>query len=92
MALQGLYGSRGLQFVGVAIDDRESIIEFAHEVGMNYPLLHGQLDAMEVSKQYGNVIGGLPFTVVVDRNGLIVSRKNGPFEREEIEALVLNFL
>lgn len=90
--LQGLFGERGLQFVGIAIDDPASINEFAGEVGLNYPSLYGQLDAMEVSKQYGNTVGGLPFTVVVDREGLIVARKNGPFEREEIENLIMEFL
>ncbi len=90
--LQTLYADRGLQFVGIAIDDPASIVEFAKEMGMNYPLLHGQLESMEVSKQYGNVVGGLPFTVVVDRNGQIVARKSGPFERAEIESLLLEHL
>ena len=90
--LQGLYADRGLQFVGIAIDDPVSVGEFALEVGMNYPRLHGQLDAMEVSKQYGNGVGGLPFTVVVNRDGEIVARKSGPFEHDEIEQLVLKYL
>ena len=90
--LQTLYAERGLQFVGIAIDDPASINEFAAEVGMNYPRLHGQLDAMDVSKQYGNSVGGLPFTVVVDRNRQIVARKSGAFERDEIESLLREHL
>ena len=90
--LQTLYGERGLQFVGIAIDDPVLINGFAEEVGMNYPCLHGQLNAMEISKQYGNSVGGLPFTVVVDRSGQIVARKNGPFERDEIDSLLLEYL
>ena len=90
--LQTLYGARGLQFVGIAIDDPTMIEAFVEEVGMNYPCLHGQLNAMEVSKQYGNRVGGLPFTVVVDRSGNIVARKNGPFERDEIESLLVRYL
>ena len=90
--LQALYADRGLQFVGIAIDDADSVETFSREVGMNYPRLHGQMDAMEVSKRYGNAVGGLPFTVVVDRDGSIVARKNGPFERDEIESLLLKYL
>lgn len=90
--LQTLYAERGVQFVGIAIDDPVSINEFADEIGMNYPSLHGQLEAMDVSKQYGNTVGGLPFTVVIDRNRQIVARKSGPFERDEIEALLRKHL
>ena len=90
--LQTRYAERGVQFVGIAIDDPVSVGEFAREIGMNYPGLYGQMDALEVSKQYGNGIGGLPFTVIVDRDGQIVVRKNGPFEREEIESLLLKYL
>ena len=47
---------------------------------------------MDVSKQYGNSVGGLPFTVVVDRNRQIVARKSGAFERDEIESLLREHL
>ena len=73
-------------------DDPVSIEAFSAEIGMNYPRLYGQEDAMEVAKHYGNGVGGLPYTVIVGRDGKIVARKTGPFEREEIASLVLQHL
>jgi len=39
--LQERYGSRGLQFVGIAIDQPDKVAEFAREFHINYPLLLG---------------------------------------------------
>jgi thiol-disulfide isomerase/thioredoxin len=39
--LQERYGSRGLQFVGIAIDQPDKVAEFAREFNINYPLLLG---------------------------------------------------
>jgi peroxiredoxin len=71
--LQEKYGERGVQFVGVAIDRAEAAREFAQKLGINYPLLYGVQSAMEISEQYGNFNGTLPYTVLIDRNGVIVN-------------------
>ena len=47
MALQKRYASRGVQFLGIAIDDAAKVRAFAAEIGLNYPTLLGQLDAIE---------------------------------------------
>ena len=41
--VQKQYGKEGLVVLGVAMDDTESakIAEFAHEMGVNYPVLLG---------------------------------------------------
>lgn len=76
-----------MQFLGIAIDDGESVRAFAAEVGLNYPTLHGQADAMEVISAYGNNTGGLPFTVLVDPSGSIVARHSGVLEELAATAL-----
>lgn len=90
--LQHEYQTQGLQFVGIAIDHPDRVREFSSEIGMNYPTLHGQADAIEVGKLYGNTIGGLPYTVVIARDRRIVLVKSGPFEREEIEQAIRRYL
>src|SRR5664279_1342551 len=62
-------GGRGLQFVGIAIDQPDKIRQFAGELGLNYPVLVGGYGALELSKTLGNKIMALPFTVILDRNG-----------------------
>lgn len=88
IGLQERYRSRGVQFLGIAIDDVENVRAFANEVGLNYPSLHGQLDAIEVMSAYGNGTGGLPFTVLIDPSGTIVARHPGALDEGKATALI----
>ncbi|MBI4205955.1 MAG: TlpA family protein disulfide reductase [Betaproteobacteria bacterium] len=86
--LQEKYRSRGLQFVGIAIDQRDQVQVFAREFGINYPVLLGGIDTVEISRQAGNRIGALPFTLVFDRNGQIAAREVGETKETKLDALV----
>jgi thiol-disulfide isomerase/thioredoxin len=88
IALQERYGDRGVQFLGVAIDDGDKVRAFAEEIGLNYPTLHGQLDAIEVMTAYGNKSGGLPYTVVISRAGAIVARHPGVLDEAAAVKLI----
>jgi peroxiredoxin len=77
-----------LQFVGIAIDERDKVQSFAREFGINYPVLLGTIDTVEISRQAGNTIGALPFTLVLDRSGRIVSRELGKAQEMRLEALL----
>jgi thiol-disulfide isomerase/thioredoxin len=69
--LQRQYGDRGLQFVGIAIDEPAKVGPFAREFAINYPLLIGGIEAAEWSRQLGNRAGALPFTLIVGRDGVV---------------------
>ena len=86
--LQRELGGRGLQFVGVAIDDPEAVREFLEEHPVNYPILFGDERAPEWADQLGNRLAALPFSVVFDREGRPVKAHTGAFEREEILKIV----
>jgi thiol-disulfide isomerase/thioredoxin len=90
--LQDKYRERGLQLVGVAIDQREKVEAFAREFKMNYVLLLGGLETIDVTRQIGNRVGALPFTVVIDRNGAIVDRELGKVKEVPLERLVESLL
>jgi thiol-disulfide isomerase/thioredoxin len=90
--LQEHYQDRGVQFLGIAIDDADKVRAFADEVGLNYPTLHGQLDAIEVMGAYGNQAGGLPYTVFIDASGTIVARHPGVLDEAATTALIEEFL
>lgn len=88
VALQEKYGAHGLQFIGVAIDEKDPVIDFMDTYGVNYPMLLGELDAIEIGKQYGNRFGALPYTVVIDRTGKIAFVIRGEFTSENAEAQI----
>jgi len=83
--LQYQYGDQGLQFIGVAIDEMDNVINFTDTYGVNYPMLIGNLDAIDVSKAYGNRFGSLPYTVIVDRKGVIRYVVRGELEKHVAE-------
>jgi len=86
--LQERYGPEGLQVVGIAIDQQELVQPYVESMGVNYPALVGELDAMDVSRAYGNRYGQLPYTVVIDRQGTIRAVHRGEIEHEEAAALI----
>jgi thiol-disulfide isomerase/thioredoxin len=90
--LQARHGSRGLTFVGIAIDQPEKVAEFAKEFGINYPLLVGGLESMELLREAGNRAGLLPYTLVIDRAGRLVSREPGGLKETRLESLILPLL
>ena len=90
--LQERYGSRGLQFVGIAIDKPDKVAEFAREFSINYPLLMGGLETMDLMRQAGNRAGALPYTVVIDRKGNLVSRELGGLKEARLLDILLPLL
>lgn len=73
VSLQREYAGKGLQFIGIAIDQPDKVRDFAREFKINYPLLIGGLDAVELSRQAGNKAGVLPYTLLLDRSGKVAA-------------------
>jgi len=88
VTLQRQLGEKGLQFVGIAIDQPDKAREFAKEFELNYPTLIGGYGAIELSKTLGNDIGALPFTLVVNRAGSVVLAQLGPVKDDQLHAII----
>jgi peroxiredoxin len=86
--MQERYGSRGLQFVGIAIDQPDKVAAFAGEFRINYPLLLAGVETLELLRQAGNRAGVLPYTLIIDRKGNLVSREPGGIKESRLERLV----
>jgi thiol-disulfide isomerase/thioredoxin len=80
--MQERFGGQGLQFVGIAIDEADKVRAFARKQQINYPIMIGQMDAIELSKTAGNKAGGLPYTLVLDRSGAVVSQHYGGLDEQ----------
>jgi len=86
--LQERYGERGLRFVGVALDDPVKVAEFADQNEINYPTLLGGLAAVELGRSAGNRLGGLPYTLILDRAGNPVTSITGELSETRLEGLI----
>ena len=86
--MQEKLGNQGLQFVGIAVDNVAKVREFSAKYRMNYPVLIGEIDAIELARVAGNEFGGLPFTVVMDRQGRLIGTELGGLNEEKLTALI----
>jgi thiol-disulfide isomerase/thioredoxin len=86
--LQEKFRDNGLVFVGIAVDQKEKVAAFSKEIGINYPVLVGDMKAMALAEAAGNRQGALPFTVVIDRSGKITGTKLGRLSRSKLEGML----
>ncbi len=86
--LQNEYGSRGVQIVGIALDEPERVRAFARQNGMNYPVLLG---SDVVTMRYGG-IEGIPTTFIIDKSGKIANKFEGFRPREVFESEIKKLL
>ncbi len=82
--LQRQYSVKGLQIIGIAIEDQETVSEFVDFADINYPILIAGDQGIALASQLGNSIGAVPYTVVVDRQGQIIYRQPGQITKENL--------
>lgn len=92
MELQRTYSEKGIQLIGIALDDPENVQRFAARLKINYPILLGEDLGIAVAKRLGNQMGGLPFTTVVDQHGQMVLQYLGELEDMVIKQIIHSLL
>ena len=75
----------GLQVVGIALDDAERAAEFAAGLAISYSVLVGKTDVVLTGRRFGNATGMLPFSVLIDADGVIRWTHLGALSREELQ-------
>ena len=74
--------------VGIAVDNEEDARQFASDMGMNYPVMAGETEAIELSQRYGNSIGGLPFSAIIDQNGKVTHTITGKLSKDRLKSIL----
>ncbi len=75
-----------LSMVGIAIDDAGPVGDFVESLGIDYPILVGSSDVLATQRAWGNAAGALPYTVLVDEEGIIRWQHLGEVSDEELTA------
>lgn len=76
---------QGLEIVGVAIEDNPAAVkEFAKANGIDYPVLLKKSEALALMQALGNASAGLPYTLVLDRRGHILTHRLGAMRKAEM--------
>ncbi len=88
--LQAKYAGRGLQIVGIATDEQNAqlVRNFVKPMLLNYPILMGTDQVPEIIAALGGTYVGLPYTLVLDRDGRSIKIHPGELDPKEAETLV----
>ena len=81
---------QGLQVIGVAVDSRAAVLDYARRAAIQYPLLIGEQPGLQAVHALG-MDAVLPFSVFVDARGRIVTLKIGELNADQA-ALILDRL
>ncbi len=90
--LQNEFKDKNLQFIGIAVEDKQTVIDYLKTIPINYPMLIAGDEGVTLSKQLGNIIEALPFTVFINPQGQIIYRHPGELSKEKIMEIIAPLL
>ena len=88
MAAREKYKPANLEIVGIAIDNATKVRDFTTSLKISYPILLAEADGLDLMRKLGNSSGGLPYTVVADRQGSVLHRKLGAFHQSDLDTIL----
>jgi thiol-disulfide isomerase/thioredoxin len=86
--LHAEWAGRDMSVVGIAVDNRDKVLEFAGRFKIGYPLLMGEQDALDAATAFGVESPVFPFTVFTDRRGEVVALFVGELHRPQAELIL----
>ena len=85
--IQTQHKARGIEVIGVNLEsDAPPVRDFARAYDINYPVLLTRDKGIALLQALGNGKAGLPYTVVINRQGSVVASKLGAMTRAELQA------
>jgi thiol-disulfide isomerase/thioredoxin len=88
MRAQSRLGPAGLQIVGIALDSPENARSYAGQVKMNYPVYLAGMETIDLARALGNRSGVLPYTVILDREGRLLTTHLGILTEEDLDRVM----
>lgn len=74
------------EMIGIGLEeDVVAVRQFAEKFKINYPLYLGREQAIPLMQALGNKRGGLPYTVVIDRQGRVIYSKTGLMRKIDLD-------
>lgn len=91
-ALYEKHHANGVEVLGIAMDNADKVREFVAANHLPFMVVYGGREAVQLSKDLGNSLGGIPYLVVIGRDGKIVERITGEVKDGRIEGLIAPLL
>lgn len=83
-ALQHELKDQHKKIIGLGVDSAEKMRTFAETHRITYPLYVVGVPGLELSRLFGNKAGGLPFTVLIDAQGVTRKTYIGRLDMDEL--------
>ncbi|MFK5948639.1 MAG: TlpA disulfide reductase family protein [Methylococcales bacterium] len=90
--LQDEFKDKNVQFIGIAIDDKQAVEQYLQNNPVNYPMLIGGDAAISLSQQLGNFVNTVPFSLIINQQGQIIHRHPGELSKEKIIEIITPLL
>ncbi len=75
-----------MQIIGIGIDTQAHIAQFAKKFKLSYPIYVAGMSGTALSRQFGNVAGGLPYTVLIGADGQVKKTYLGRLKFAQLRA------
>jgi thiol-disulfide isomerase/thioredoxin len=82
------WAGRDLKVIGIAVDYPDKVRDFAGQFKIDYPVLIGDQDALDVAAKFGMASPAFPFTVFTDRRGEVVALFVGELHRPQVDFIL----
>ena len=76
--------NNSLQLLGIATDKSESVVKFLSKTPVQFPIAIAGFEGVVLSKTLGNASGGLPYSVLISKNGRILFKKEGQLTANDL--------
>lgn len=74
--------------IGIAVDRELPVIQYAQDMQIDYPVLIGQMQAMNAAQEFGVNVYALPFTVFTVANGATLGVFTGELHQEQLDEII----
>jgi thiol-disulfide isomerase/thioredoxin len=82
------HAAENFQVIGIAVDFRDKVLEYAKEMQIDYPMLIGEQEALDAAAAFGVDALGLPFTIFTDTGGRVVALHMGELDAGEAAVIL----
>ena len=88
ISAQDKYRDKPFTLLGIAIEDKNEVMTYSQEVGINYPTAYGVDETFKVAAAYGNPDGGLPYSVLISKEQKVLEVFSGFLSEGKLEELI----
>lgn len=74
--------------IGIAVDRELPVKQYAQEIQIDYPVLIGQMQAMNAAQEFGVNVYALPFTVFTVANGATLGVFTGELHQDQLDKII----